>query len=117
MDMNAGAARHMRGMTIASLVTLGLVLLAYSDMKESSASQTAARSKMDEITVHPFDFPLRQQRGLTPEPTDAGTREILGQLIDQEQIAGLPSLFVMPTGTTPVPAVSCGAPSVQPAHA
>ncbi len=84
MDMNAGALRHLRGVTIASLVALSLVLVACGDKKEKSASQTAARVNKEEVTVHQINFLLQQQRGLRPEQTDAASRAILERLIDQE---------------------------------
>lgn len=84
MDMNAGALRHLRGVTIASLVALSLVLVACGEKKEKSASQTAARVNKEEITVHQINFLLQQQRGLPPEQTDEASREILERLIDQE---------------------------------
>lgn len=84
MDMNFGASRHMRGVTIASLVVLSLVLVACGDKKEKSASQTAARVNKEEITVHQINFLLQQQRGLNPEQTDTLSRQILERLIDQE---------------------------------
>ena len=80
---------HSRARRAAPLLALAVLagaalLTGCGEKKDKVASQTAAKINKDEVTVHPINFVLQQQRGLRPEQADTASRQILERLIDQQ---------------------------------
>jgi EpsD family peptidyl-prolyl cis-trans isomerase len=78
-------SRSARLLTILPIVIAASLAAGCSKSKpEGKASQAAVRVNGDEITVHQINQVLEQQQGLKPEQTDAASRQILENLIDQQ---------------------------------
>lgn len=79
------AGRLGRGLAVASVVALAVLVAGCGDKKKDRpASQTAAKVNKEEITVHQINFVLQQQRGISPEQAAAASKQALERLIDQE---------------------------------
>lgn len=84
---HAGAGAATRALRATSLVLAASLLVACGDGGgdgDKPASQVAAKVNKEEISVHQINYVMQRQPGLKPEQAEAGSREILERLIDQE---------------------------------
>jgi EpsD family peptidyl-prolyl cis-trans isomerase len=71
-------------LVVVAFVAISMAMAGCGAKKDKAASQTAVKVNKEEITVHQINFVLQQQRGITPEQTEAASRQILERLVDQE---------------------------------
>lgn len=81
----AQAGRTVRAVRAGGLALAAALLAACgSGGGDKPASQVAAKVNQEEISVHQINYVMQRQPGLKPEQAEAGSRQILERLIDQE---------------------------------